>query len=505
MSTVDLNNSMVGTGLQQILLADDIQPGSSPSYQLCKTIYEFHPLGAKIAEKPIRIAQSQKRKIAVPDSPEERIVKQFNEQWKKDGIDKQIFRTAVLSRIYGISSIAVLTDGVRNEQPLDYSTLWKQKISFNAYDPLNTSGSLVLNQDPLAMDFQHAQEIRVDGSTFHRSRARVIMNEFPIYISYTPSAFGFTGRSVYQRSLYPLKSFIQTMITNDMVSVKAGVLVAKMEQAGSVVTQMMQKAFGIKRNLVKEAKVGNILGIGKEEFIESIDLKNLAEPFGQTRKFIIEDIASGAPMPAKMLTEESFAEGFGEGTEDAKEQARYIDGIREELAPLYDFFDKIIMHRAWNPDFYEIIRADYPEQYGNMDYEAAFYKWANSFAAEWPSLLTEPESEQVKVADVKLSALIKVLEVLMPRLPPDQVAVVVQFVADNMNEMKLLFGNPLYLDYEALANYKPQEQFNENDAPGSFSMADSADGAIADLKAAVARLPDIEERLRRIQSRKDRK
>ena len=50
MSTITVSASGVGSSLQQILEADDIVPGSSPSYELCKLIYTYHTLGAKIVE-----------------------------------------------------------------------------------------------------------------------------------------------------------------------------------------------------------------------------------------------------------------------------------------------------------------------------------------------------------------------------------------------------------------------------------------------------------------------
>src|ERR1700761_5723043 len=247
-----------------LLVAPDIEPGDSPSYELCKQIYLLHPLGAKMVEKPIQIAQSQKRKISVPDAPEDMCKEAFDRQWKKDRASNHIRNCLYTSRIYGIGSIAVLTKGKPTNAPLDMGTLWKDDISFNVYDPLNTAGSLVLNQDPLAMDFQHAQAIAVNGQVFHRSRTRVIMNEDPIYISYTSSAYGFVGRSVYQRSLYPLKSYVQTMVTNNMVSLKAGVIVAKIKQAGSFITGPMMAMFGMKRDLVKEATVGNVINMGTD-------------------------------------------------------------------------------------------------------------------------------------------------------------------------------------------------------------------------------------------------
>ncbi len=523
MASLLVQGSVVGNALQQLLLADDIAVGSSPSYQLCKTIYEYHPLGAKMAEKPVRIAQSQGRDIAIPDSPEARVKEQFEKTWEKLGLTQTIFATRVQSRVYGIASLALVEEGVEPNMPVDWKGLGKRKIKLNVFDPLNTAGSLVLNQDPLSIYFQHAQEIRVNGKVFHQSRSRTVMNEFPIYISYTPSAFGFVGRSCYQRSLFPLKSYIQTMITNDMVSLKAGVIVAKIQQAGSIITGAIQTMFGLKREVVKDAVVGNVISIGTQgEEVESLNLTNTAEAIKATRQNILEDIASGAAMPAKMLTEETFAAGFGEGTEDSKEQARYVDGERREMEPLYQFCDDICMRVAWDEEFYAVIQKDFAKEYGKLDYETAFYKWKNSFHAEWPSLLTEPESEQVKVADVKLRALVAVLQVYMPQLKGDELAAAMQWVADNINEMKLLFGSPLYLDWQAVADRNEadiQEQKDlaaktaenafggsgkdgdgdgdgttgEGKKPTPFGRADSiltAQDAIDALQDAVGRLPE---------------
>jgi len=466
MATITVKGSSIGTAFELMLMADDISAGSQPSYELCKQIYLFHPLGAKIAEKPIEIAMSQKRDIEVPDSPGDRVKEAFEKEWKLIGADDVIFNVMSQSRVYGIASLAVLTDGVRNEQPLDFAKLHKQSISFNVYDPLNTAGSLVLDQNPLSMKFQNVTEIRVNGSTFHKSRTCVMMNEKPMYIVFQSSTYGFTGRSVYQRALLPLKSFVQTMITDDMVSVKAGVLVAKIQQAGSFITEMMQTALGLKRNVVKEAMVGNVISVGSDgDSIESIDLKNLAEPFKLARHNIIENTASAVPMPAKMLTEESFAEGFGEGTEDARAQARYVDRIREKMDPLFMLMDKIVQHRAWSPEFVETIKKDFPEEYGDKSYEDIFYTWRNSFVSPWPNLITEPDSEKVKVDDVKLRALVAVAELFLgQKLDGDETVVVLQWVADNVNEMSTLFTSPLNLDYEAIASAAHDAVQAEKDA-----------------------------------------
>lgn len=498
MSTLDAVGSNLGTALTGLLLADDIVPGMQPSYQICKDIYLFHPLGKKIAEKPLEIMQSQERQITVAEgAPEDRVADEFKKKWKAINADKHIFNCMSQKRVYGISSLAVQTEGEDPSKPLLLKDIAKKKIAIKIFDPLNTAGSLVLNQDPLAMDFQHAQEIRVNNQTFHRSRTRVVMNESPIYISFTTSSFGFVGRSVYQRSLFPLKSFVQTMVTNDMVSVKAGTLVAKIKQASTTVSNAMQYMFGLKRDVVREAQVGRVISISTDgEEIESIDLKNLSEPFKSARQFIIEDISSGVPMPSKMLTQESFAVGFADGTEDAKEQARYIGMIRAEAAPLYDFMDEIVMHLAWTPEFFADQQERFPEEYRGLTYEAAFFKWKNSFNAIWPNLLEEPDSEKVTVADVKLKALIAILQVLMPRLDPENLAITVQWVADNANEMKELFSSPLTLNYESLEDYDPSTNLEEPATPRPFSAADSAERAIADLQRAGEALRTMKENKR---------
>lgn len=57
-------------------------------------------------------------------------------------------------------------------------------------------------------------------------------------------------------------------------------------------------------------------------------------------------MAAAADMPAIILNSETFARGFGEGTEDARAVAVYIDNIREWLDQLYAFFIRVCQYRA---------------------------------------------------------------------------------------------------------------------------------------------------------------
>lgn len=476
---VGVEGSTLGTPLQDLLLADQIVPGTDPSYQLCKTIYLYHPLGAKIAETPIKLAQSQQRLVTIQDGPEEVVRDAFLEERKRLRADFHVYNTVVQGRIYGVSTLVVGAVGKDPGTPLDPWKLWEEKVYFSTFDPLNTGGSLVLNQNPNDPDFQKVVDVSAAGVRYHRSRAVVVMNEAPIYIAYTSAGFGYVGRSVYQRTLFPLKSYVQTMIANDMVARKVGLIIAKMKAASSVVDWMMQKLAGVKRILLRQGQTNQVLGITPEEDIESLNLQNLDGPLKLVRTNILEDIATGTPMPAKLITQETFAEGFGEGEEDAKYVAHYIDGVREGMQPLYDFTDNIAMFRAWNPEFYELIQKKFKE-YRKVPFKTAFYQWKNSFAASWPSLLTEPESEMIKVDETRFKSVIAMLEVLLPVVDPENKALAIQWAVDNFNERKRLISSPLNLVIEELQKFLEKNQKMAEDAQNAAAQGGQPGGGEED-------------------------
>ncbi|MCJ1857418.1 MULTISPECIES: anti-CBASS protein Acb1 family protein [Klebsiella] len=453
-----------------LLDSDDIQPGMSAGYQTCKTIYLFHPLGGKMVDRPIKMAMNESRTVHISQAYgiEQRLRDAFEREWKALGADKHIANAARISRIYGVSAIAMLVDNQEPSTAVDYRTLYNHNVTFNILDPLNTAGSIVLNQDPNAQDFQKVDGIRVAGKPYHKSRCVVQQNEDPIYLAYNSAAFGFTGRSVYQRALFPLKSFIQTMRTDDMVSVKGGLLVTKIQGPSSVVNNMMQKLSGIKRMMLKRGKTGEVLQIGANDSIESIDLSNLEKPLDSSRNHILENIAAAADMPAIILNSETFAQGFGEGTEDARSVAVYIDNIREWLEPLYDYFIRICQYRAWSIEFFNSLRADFPEL--KNTYSLYFSSWINNFEYRWPSSLKEPESEKVKVDEIRFKAIVSMLEVLLPQVNTDDEnrALLIEWAQTNANANESLFPQRLDLDIDSLKANRPQQPQGEE--PGGGMM-----------------------------------
>jgi hypothetical protein len=444
--------------LLSLLTAEDIQPGSPPSYQVCKTIYTYHPLGAKMAEAPIKLAQSQRREITIPGAPEKELIEAFDKTWKSlagTGADPIIANAHALKRVYGLSSLMMGIEGQAHDQPIDLTDIHKKQIHFNVYDPLNTSGSLVLNQDPNSPDFLKPNRyIHVAGKPYHTSRGVIMMNGQPIYISFTDSAFGFVGRSVYQPALYPLKTYVLSMLADNAVIEKSALIIAKIKPPGSIIDKAAQFFMGLKREALKGAVTGNVVSIGHEDSVESINLTNLRDAAEFSRNNVLKNIATAADMPASLINQETLAEGFGEGSEDAKHIARFIDGIRIEAQPLYDFIDNIVMHIAWNPDFYKEIQAKYPD-YENVPYQTAFMKWKNSFLAVWPNLLQEPDSKKIEVENTALKAAIAAYQVMVQQLDPENRASLAEWFANVINSKPLLFESHLELDPELIKSYTP--------------------------------------------------
>lgn len=475
--------SDVGSQLTQLLMAEDLVPGDAPSYELCKTIHAYHPLGAILTNAPVTRAQSKKREISVPLLGEERLIEQFDlvaGTLGKIGLDVIVHNIMVSSRIYGISSIGVGEIGKDPSTPMDVNEIADADLFFNVFDPLNTAGSLVMNQNPNEPDFMKPKPVvHVSGQKWHPSRLYVKQNEESLYIEWSPSAFGFSGRSVYQRPLYPLKTYLRRLITTDLVLQKAGLIVAKMDTPGSIMDNIMTVAMFWKRKQIKSGATGNVLSIGVNEAIETLNMMNLEGPFRLACENNLKDIASACSMPVSIIAQELLATGLADGTEDAKKEASYLDYVRTDMNPIYAFLDPIVMRKAWTEEFYETLKVDYPE-YKRIPYTTALAKWMRSFKATWPNLLEEPDSEKSKMADVQLKAVVAVLESVGPMLDAQNKANLVEWVAANVNERHELFAGILDINVDALASHleeqaemmtMPAEETEEPREPRAFSAA----------------------------------
>lgn len=444
----------LGNELLNLLDAEDIEPGSAIGYTTCKVIYLFHPLGGKMVDRPIKLAMYTPRKPVIENSYglQDDLVNAFKEEWKQLDADALIAQTARVARIYGLGSVAMLVDGDEPKEAVDFSTIWRQSVSFNVIDPLNTAGSILLDQNPNSPLFQHVTGIQVAGKNYHKSRCHTIQNEDPIYLAFNPASFGYSGRSVYQRALYPLKSFVQTMRTDDMVAVKVGLLVTKVRQASGIINNAMRKLTGFKVMMLKRAKTGQVLEIGENDTIESLNLQNIDQPLSVARRNILENIAAACDMPAMLLNSETFAQGLAEGSEDAKAIAQYVDDVRKWLEPLYEFFVRVCQYRAWNPEFFVGLQQKYGDQLTGS-YSSYFTDWVNQFEFQWDESLKQSDADKAKEEKVKFEAATSVYGLLADRMAndPDNLAQLTEWLCETINGNKSLFPQNLDLDYELLA------------------------------------------------------
>src|SRR5215469_14723860 len=215
-TSLTISGSNLGSVLRDLLFADHLKPGDPVSYQTAKALYLYHPLGAKIAETPTKLAQTQERELGVDVGPSERLIEAFKEEWDQLQASRNILNLMTQARVYGLTSIGMGEEGKEPDAPVDLWKLYKAKLFFNVFDPLNTSG-LIVDQDPNSPTFQKHGDLKVMGKLWNRARTLTVMNEESIYIAWTDTAFAYAGRSVYQRCLYQLQSFLWSMITDRLV------------------------------------------------------------------------------------------------------------------------------------------------------------------------------------------------------------------------------------------------------------------------------------------------
>ncbi len=85
MAEIQINTNL-SSELMQILDSDAIKPGTDVGYNTCKLLWQFHPLGGKLVEKPINMAMCKPRSYNVETDPDERVVRQFREVWERMGL-----------------------------------------------------------------------------------------------------------------------------------------------------------------------------------------------------------------------------------------------------------------------------------------------------------------------------------------------------------------------------------------------------------------------------------
>ena len=439
-------------------LVERITPGYEPSYEDCKVFYVYHPLGARIVDAPIYLAFHRPRQIAIDVGPQDELVEAFNNEWNRlgdIGALRYIIQTVRLSAIYGIAAIGVGVPGVPTDRPLTDKEWLAPDLYFQVFDSLNTAGSLTLSQDPGNPNFLKPRHFIVNDQVYHLNRGVVLQNEDPLYIQWTSSAFGFTGRSKYMRAMYPMASYVRMMVAQNKIAEKLALLITKVKSPGSIVDRVTDSFFRKKLQQIRVAATGNVASIDIDESIETLNMMNVDGAGKFALDGIVQDIASGAGMPALLLTQDTLAEGFADGSEDAKQIAAYIESYRSQQEPIFRFFDRLVQRRAWTREFWQAMRSKYPETMRGETYAASFQKWCDAFTPGWPSLVQQSDKEELEGQQKRFDSVVKLLEVLGTLITePQAKADIIDWAAANINIQKKMFAAPLTLDTKAIADHE---------------------------------------------------
>lgn len=437
-----------------------ITPGYEPSYEDCKLIYVYHPLAPRIIDAPIYLGFNKPRVLSIEEGPQEELIRQFEQEWEtlgEQGALRWITQGIRLSAIYGISAVGVGVPGVPTDRPLTDAEWLSPDLYFQIFDSLNTAGSVTIEQDTSKPDFLKPKYFSVNGQRYHLSRGVVLQNEDPLYIQWTSSAFGFTGRSKFMRAMYPLASYVQTMIANNMIALKLAFFIAKLKSQGAIVDRQAESFFASKLLQMKRGVTGNVISIDVEEDIQTLNMINVHEAGTFARENIIKDIANGAGMPAIMLSQEKMSSGLADGTEDAADKKSYIDAYRSQQEPLFKFFDRIVMRRAWNKDFWRAMKNKYPELIGRETYLQSFQKWCDSFSAKWAPLIPSEEKDELDAQNNRFKSVTELLTVLSGMITDEgSRAELISWVMSNINAQDKIFTAPLNLDPEEAARGSAQ-------------------------------------------------
>lgn len=437
------------------------------TYQECKDIYRFWPLGKRVASSLPNFAMSADREIIVKDSPSE-IVDQFKKTAESLQLDKQIRKCSIYSRVFGLAAMFVACENVAVTKNLTRKDVLNNRIVFNVLDPLNIAGIRV-NQDANSLQYQKVEQIQINGGQVVGSkRATAIFNDLPLYLKFSPSTFSFSGPSIYQNMTGVIKSWNRAIVALERIATKAGSIVVK--------SNSLAHASGIdiaatKRNLqlIRNMENDGIAALNEGGEIEFFQLNGVAEIDSIINQLNTSLMMALSDTPSAILLDKNLANGFADGSEDMKAIIMSVDNFRKlALSPLYNFADPFVMYKAWDDEFIETMKKEYPDLYRGMSNIEILTSWVQGFSFKWGNLYPEPEKDRLDTNSVKLDLLQKAKE--LGANDAD--------LTEELNSMDI-FDNEFDLDSSELETEGSESDSEDNEDSGdqnTDSESDSGNG-----------------------------
>lgn len=202
------------------------------SYEECRDIYRYWPLGKRIASALPNFAMSAQRKFVVKDAPDE-VNSKLAETANELGLDEIVKQCAIYARIYGLASIYVAQEK-DSKEPLSYKDVQQKGFTFNVLDPLAMGGAIQVDNDSLSPTFGKPINIHIRGKQVNPNRVCVVYNDIPLFYKFNPSSFAFSGPSIYQNMTLLIRAWNRGVIALQRLATKASAMIKTTKETANV-------------------------------------------------------------------------------------------------------------------------------------------------------------------------------------------------------------------------------------------------------------------------------
>ena len=386
------------------LASIDINALRTLSYRECRQIYREWFIGKRVVEALPRYALSSGRQIVIQDAPQEAI-EQFEKTFAKYDALKVIKQFCFYKRIYGLAGIYVATEERDKRENLLKHEALEKEIFFNVCDPLIMSG-VFISQDPLDKNFQKITGATINGQKVGGSRFFAMFNGTPLYLDFTGSTYNYAGVSVYNNMQDLIRLWGELFESLRKISIKASSILITGTGGGftdGTALDIKAQNAEFMRNL-KDGVAQMPAGTTAEFF----NLSGIAEI-----NSIINELRAMLAMalddtPATILLDKDFSKGLGDGSEEMNAVIMAVENYRNEyLKPVFDFLDSYLFYKAWDDDFINKLRMQYPEQFNHLGNNQIRQSFIDGFSYEFDSVRPPTLDEETKRKTAILEMLLK--------------------------------------------------------------------------------------------------
>lgn len=381
------------------------------TYEECRDIYRYFPLGKRIANALPTFALSAPRKFVVKDAPE-CVNNQIFGTAAELNLDIAVKRIAVYARIYGQSSVFITLndDDLAPDKPINYKDIQKYDLRINVLDPLSAGANVSYDLNPLSNTFGQPLSIQIQGKQVHSTRLKIFQNDVPLYLKFNPSSFSFSGPSIYQNMVGVIKAWNRAIISMRRIATKAASIIKTTKDSANVTGLSL---YATERNLdmIRNMENDGIAAIKSGETLEMFQLNGLQEIDAIINQLHTALMMALSDTPAGILLDKNLSSGLADGSEDMKAILMAVDSFRlSMLKPIYEFLDKFLIYKAFNAEFITETKKEYPDLYRDMSESEILELWVQNYRYEWGELYPQTENEKADSASKFLDNLTKIKE-----------------------------------------------------------------------------------------------